>query len=391
MPLELFRIAAAFGVGWSALVVGVCAQVLPASDPAVLAGQRGSSVFVNFGVGLGNDALTLREFRHIQDVDFVPKASPESARTRSNFTFLIAEAGSGFRWEDWEFSILRRRDAYMTSSQDATYLAYLDKLAVALPQGAQLQMQLNLLGHEFQGLRLAKGMELIRAGDLKISGGGALTVLQGTRYRNISGSGTASSTLIGYQYSGSLTDTYSNASYPYLRDGTPLGQGYTTDVAIHVQHPQWGKIKLLANDWRSSVAWKNLPHTELNADSQTMTRDQFGYVVYNAILTGVNDINRRNEVEHLPTRLTAEWAIPWRGQTFKYGTQRVWGTAIPYAGIEKQWGDYLLLGLSHDFRWKGWRLDFSYPRVKFGLIWDKVPITEARSIGMQITYMHPFH
>lgn len=364
-------------------------QALFFHDPASLANQQGVYLSAHTNISLGNDFISLKELNKTLNDRKDAASGGYQARPGTNLAFLFFEAGVGLQLNEWSLSWVHRRDVLLKASKDATYFAYTNKISSGLPVGSRLQMQVDIQGHEFDGLRIANGMPLWETKAHRLKVGYGLTLLRGSQYRSTSGEGTIQSTLLGYEYVGGWHQAYSQDTYPYLRSASPEGLGYSLDGAIQIEAGAAGNFKLVANDFISEVRWKNMPYTQVSANSMTLSRDPYGYVIFNPALSGTNDLNRRTVKERIPTRWTALWEIPFGTRQIKLGTQRVWGEDLPFVGFMQQLDGNSTLGLSHDLRMRSWQLSWSSSRLSLGVYSAQLPLSETRAFGFAASYRHP--
>lgn len=363
-------------------------QALFFQDPTSLAKEEGFYLTSHASFSLANDFISLKELNKTLNDRYDASSGGYGARPGTNLAFLFFEAGLGLRFNEWSLSWIHRRDVLLKASKDATYFAYANKVARGLPVGSRLQMQVDIQGHEFDGLRVSKGLTLWESTGHRIKAGYGVTLLQGSEYRTTSGEGTIQSTLLGYEYAGGWNQAYSQDTYPYLRNAKPQGTGYTLDAAVQIEAAGAGVFNLIANDILSEVNWKNMPYTQVSANSMTLSRDQYGYVVFNPTLSGTNDVQRRTVKERIPTRWTTYWEIPMGARQLKFGNQRVWGEDLPFIGLTQQLGGDSTIGLSHDFRMKSWQLNWSSSRLSFGVYSSQTLLSETRAFGLSASYRY---
>ena len=326
-------------------------SLLGVSNPADLAGRQGWGAYAAAHYFEANDYIAVREFSHDWGGDYSPRSGKNTA-----MQIIRGEAGASL--ESWRLATLYRKEILLESNRDTTDMAYFNKTRLRVPAGQTFGVDLRIQGFEADGIRLDKGFVLPSTTDMTVSVGVGASLLRGKRVRIGRADGTASSTVSGYAYNVALEDSNSKATYPFIRDAAPIGQGYAFDLGTRIAWANGARLELAANDLAGKIRWENMPHTLLNANSNTIARDASGFITFNPAISGVNDVNRRSIEQKLDPKLHAQAVYPIGKFDVFAGTDWTKGYWFPQAGVAYRFDANWKTMLDYDARFKtlGWRI-----------------------------------
>ena len=360
-----------------------CADLLGMSNPAEIADWKGARPYVGGGIFAASDDVAAMQFSRNWNGPFTPK-------TGGNLSIAEGRIETGFAWDSWRFSTLLREEAIVDTNADTAAIYRDNKQHLSVPQGRSFLVKLGMEGFEAKGLRLDKGflVELGNGTSLRIGGG--FSLLDGMRVRIAGANGTAASTSTGYAYNVTLQDQNSRGSYPFISSAIPSGRGYSTDVGAILSLPGGGRVDFAANDLVARMHWYNMPYTFETANSNTVTRDASGYISYNAVLNGYNDLRRRTVVQKIPPKYHLDYLAHFRGFDLSAGADRVWGYWLPQAGMSLRLYGNWRLDLDRDFRFGSNGVAVSSRYVHFGIRSGSLDMNQSRALGLSAGLSFPF-
>lgn len=344
------------------------ADLLKLSNPADMAGKQGWGTYASAHYLLASDYTPVNNFSGNWSGNYSP-------RNGSNLALGMARVEAGVTYHSWRLAGIYRQDILIEANRDIVDMIYANKQRLTMPAGRTFNTSLRIEGFKAKGLRLDKGFDLAINDDVGLSLGAGISLLQGTKVRIASADGTATSMATGYTFNTTLNDSNSRATYPFIRPDTPNGNGYALDVGAKVVWDKVGRLDFTVNDLLGQMTWNNMPNTTQTANTATLARDAAGYIYYNPVLTGTNDINRRSIVQKLAAKAHARFTYPLADFELFAGTDWMKGYWFPELGATYK--------LNND-----WKTTFDYDtRFKtIGLgIQHKWVILSARSSSFQLS------
>ncbi len=351
------------------------AGVLGLSNPADMAGEHGIRVYAGGHYFVGNDYVAVSEYSGNWNGAYTP-------RSGMNLALLSARVEAGSSYDSWRLAALYRKEILIESNRDITDIVYYNKQHVSVPSGQSFGINLRVEGFEADGLRLDKGFVLSQANDMTVSAGAGISLLRGRSVRIGRADGTASSTLTGYAYNVTVEDSNSNATYPFIRNATPIGQGYALDAGAKVAWNNGSRLELAANDLLGEMRWENMPHTIQTANSATLARDPFGYIYYNPTVSGMNDLNRRTITQKLAAKLHAQFTYPISNADISAGTGWMKGYWFPQAGAAYRLNERWKAMLDYDVRFKTLGLGIEHQWFYLNLRSESSSLAKAKAYGL---------
>ncbi len=319
------------------------ADVFGLSNPADMAGEHGIHVYAGGHYFAGNDYVAASEYSGNWNGAYTP-------RSGMNLALLNARVEAGTSYDSWRLAALYRKEILIESNRDITDIVYYNKQHVGVPPGQSFGINLRVEGFEADGLRLDKGFVLTQINVMTVSAGAGISLLRGRSVRIGRADGTATSTLTGYTYNVTVEDSYSKATYPFIRNATPIGNGYALDAGAKLAWSNGSRLELAANDLLGEMRWENMPHTIETANSATIARDPSGYIYYNPTVSGMNDLNRRTIIQKLAPKLHAQFTYPLSNFDISAGTGWIKGYWFPQAGAAYRLSEKWKATLDYDVR-----------------------------------------
>jgi hypothetical protein len=194
--------------------------------------------------------------------------------------------------------------------------------------------------------------------------------------------GSATSTITGYTYNVTGEESYSKATYPFIRDATPIGQGYALDIGARAVWANGSHLDLAANDLLGEMRWDKMPYTTETANSATLTRDPSGNISYNPTVSGWNDLNRRTINQRLDPKLHAQYTYLVSGFDISAGTDWTKGYWFPQAGVSYRLNEKWKTTLDYDTRFNTVGLGIEHQWFYLNLRSESVSPGSSRACGL---------
>jgi hypothetical protein len=306
-----------------------------------------------------------------------------------NLAMAMIKLESGVTYDSWRLSEIYRAEQLIEASRDAVDMIHFNKQHIPVPPGKILNINMQVGGFEAKGWRLDKGFKVAYSDEVDLSLGLGVSLLQGSRVRIAGLDGAATSTAAGYTYNLAMSDSNSRATYPFIRDGTPGGDGYSLDLGSKIAWARGGRLDIAVNDLFSQMTWRNMPNTTEVANSQTMARDAAGYIYYNPTLSGVNDIKRRTIVQKIPAKAHARFTYPVSGVEFFVGTDWMANYWFPDVGASYRVAGEWVSSIDYDVRFKAVGLGVAYKWINFNARSSSANLSNASAYGLSFELRVP--
>ena len=350
------------------------ADLLNLSNPAEMAGKQNTSVYADAHFFAGNDYVALSQYSGNWSGSYTP-------RNGTNLAMLNARAEAGATYNSWRIAALYRKDALIESSRGITDIVYYNKQHLSVPAGQTFGINLRLEGFEADGIRLDKGFMLPSLNGIALTAGAGVSLLRGRSVRIGRADGSASSTITGYTYNATVEDSNSKGTYPFIRNATPIGQGYALNVGAKAAWENGSALELTANDLLGEMRWDNMPHTIQTANSATLARDPFGNIYYNPTLTGQNDINRRSITQKLAPKLHTQFSYALTNFDVSAGTDWMKGYWFPQAGASYRLNEKWKTTFDYDVRFQTFGLGIEHQWFYLNLRSGSLSLSDTKAFG----------
>jgi len=359
------------------------ADLLELSNPADMAGKQGVGVYASAHYLMASDFTAAKNFSGNWSGSYSP-------RNDTNLALGIIRAETGVTYDSWRLAGLYRKEQLIEANRDTVDMVYYNKQHLTVPAGRTFNTSLRIEGFEAKGLRLDKGFELAGNDDASLSLGAGISLLQGSKVRIANADGTVTSTATGYTYNTTLNDSNSRASYPFIRPATPDGNGYALDLGAKIIWAKGARLDFAVNDLFGQMTWRNMPNTTETANTATLARDAAGYIYYNPILSGANDINRRTIVQRLAAKAHTRFTYPVADFDLFAGTGWMKGYWFPELGAAYRINENWQTTLDYDTRFKtiGFGIQHKYGRLSARS--SSLTLGSANAYGLNAEIRVPF-
>lgn len=375
---------------WALSPLALAQSVLVVDNPA----DR-----VTSGAGTRIDLFVATDHVPISSFDDDPWPNNYRARSGNNISVLSGRASVGGTLSAFSIDYLVRSDWLLRAGGDTAHFLYLAQTDQLITSGRNLAVDYDFLGVDLDGLRLGFAVPIsdrLWGGTTRL--GIAGNYLRGLRLRSerarasYRSDGTSAS-LNGQRelWSSELKPTGSNGSIsdflPYREQPVPSrGEGYSFDFGV--THRTEGGITLAvsANDIGGVLNWKGVPHISQNISINNVSTTDYTASAIPAV-SGYNDY--RDLRQKLPTKYKAALSVPTVLDLNAFGEiTNVNGTSFPIAGVSWTPQNDRLLFVSIDTRWKSISLGGRWKSLTMGVRSDKLDISNARAIGLQLALSH---
>lgn len=351
------------------------AGLLGLSNPADMTDRQGIHAFLHGHYFIGSDYIAVKEFSENWNGEYTPRSS-------RNLALLNGRAEAGASWNTWRIAALYRKEVFIESSRGITDMVYYNKQHISVPAGQSFGINLRVEGFDADGIRLDKGFALTSSNNMAVSAGIGLSLLHGKSVRIGRADGTAASTVTGYTYNATVEDSYSKATYPFIRNATPIGHGYAVDAGIKLAWTDGSLLELSANDLIGEMRWDNMPHTIMTANSDTLARDASGYIYFNPTVSGVNDLNRRTINQKLAPKLSGKFTYPVSAFDISAGTDWMKGYLFPEASVAYHLNANWKSAFSYDFRFKTVGLGIEHKWLYLHVRSESASLAKTKAYGV---------
>lgn len=332
------------------------ADLLGILNPAEMAGQKGASTYIAVNYMVANDFTAVNNFTGDWNGTYAP-------RNGTNLAVGVARMEGGATYDSWRIAAFYRAEAMIQTNRDTADIYYYSQQNLSIPSGRTFNLNLNIEGFSAKGVRLDKGFNFVLTDEIGLSLGAGISLLQGSQVRMSSVNGTAATTSSGYVFNANMEDSYSNGTYPFISNATPYGEGYALDIGAKLKLNNGAHLDFAANDIAGQMTWHNMPHTVETANSQNMSHDANGYIIYLPSFSGQNDVNRSTLVQTLAQKMHTQLTYPVSDFNVFAGTDWMMGYWFPEFGSEYTIQADLKGTVSYDTRFNSVAMGMQYKWV----------------------------
>ena len=324
-------------IGWCASSTSGFAQVLQVGDPTQAA-QLDSprwfataySLEANSFATTGGMGHLLGDQVYLGDIQYAPRSGRNFAIQETHFSL-------GYQVPGWRLSVFQRQSLWLDIEEKTLDLFHANMAKRNLERTLVLPVDVQFVGYQSRGMKLEKAFVFPTSGDQSLTLGAGANIFIGTDLRVIEAQGFAQQTATGFLYSANTNDSFSGATYPYIRPATVSAQGYSLDWGLRYRFNANHSVSFAVNDDLSSVTWRNMPNSQLSVSNKLVSKDENGFT--QPTLTGMNDINRRTISQVLEPKYQMAWAYKesqWYGNVW---TQRIRGEHMSGLNYGRHWID----------------------------------------------------
>lgn len=270
--------------------VHVHAQNLFGATNPALHQTTGLETYAQLGAFGANDILPLKDYISGWN-------GPYTARAGTNTGLAVAHWEAGAAWENWRIGLVRRGEAFATTSPDTSDLFHQYANNTGYTAGRSYGVDYTLRGFEAQGVRLSRSHALWDAAQSSSRWGWSVSLLQGTRIKMEDAKGQAVTisaqdfnAQLTHTSDNSATDTSGNGAFnpPYGRQAAWSGQGYSVDAGWVLQRKDGLRLEASVHDLWGTMDWRNLPRIESTYNTSNKYFDSNGFVHFNPTATSVS-------------------------------------------------------------------------------------------------------
>jgi hypothetical protein len=350
-------------------------SLLGVSNPADLPPADARQTHVAAHYFAANDLVAVQAFGGDWNGAYTP-------RDGVNLGLLSGRLETGFTRDAWRLALLYRSEVLIESNRDTADVVHHNKQRLTMPADRSFDLSLRAEGFDADGIRLDKAFDLPLAHDRKLVLGAGISLLHGRTLRRSQMAGAALSTLSGYRYSATLEDSYTEATYPYIRPATPYGQGYALDMGAKMVWANRAQLMLAVNDLLGEIRWHDMPHTRETANSANLAYDPSGYIYYHPSVSGINDINRRTLVQRLTPKFYGKAVVPISRWEFFAATDALKGYWFPQLGITSHLAGSRKITLDYETRFRTLGLNLTDRWYYLSLRSDNTSPGRAKAYGL---------
>ncbi|MEW9900555.1 hypothetical protein ABWL39_18205 [Chitinivorax sp. PXF-14] len=291
----------------------------------------------------------------------------------------------------WRLGVFHRRDALAQGNDDVIRLAPLLDRGDVLTPGSTYDVDYRMEYFAANGVRLGRAMAFDAGGLGKFRSGVALSYLRGTRVRLEHGAGHADVATadklsfygIRERLDSGLNTGDPNQFNPYVREGNPSGDGFSTDVGISWELPQGVKINAVVSDLGARIRWRDIPQT---VTAGAVTYDNNGKLV--GAENGAASLVEQDSRVAVTQRLKEKWLV---NASAPFGAYRalaelsyIDGLWIPQIGGAYVVNERTTVGLSYDTRFKAWQMQMSWLGLGLSLYASDLNLARASALGLAV-------
>jgi len=331
------------------------------------------------------EASDYTSMRHFSDNWQGPYTPRDGRNLAVSFAREDVSAGHG----TWSIGYFYRQDVLLESNKDMTDVVYANKTGSPVPLGRTYYPRLAMNGFEANGVRLDKAFSWKAGNTLNITFGVGASLMNGLRTRMGGAQGTALSTATGYTYDVNMTDANSQKTYPFMPPGEVSGIGYALDLGWRLQWQDGKRLDLALNDLGGRIHWKNLPLTNMVANSATATKDAHGYISFNPTVYGQN--SRVDITQKLDPKGSVQFHAPLAdGMSANLGTEWMKGNLFPRLGLEYGTVQGIGVKADYDVRFGTFGLGISWRGAYLAARTQSLNFDQSRGYGVSTGFLIKF-
>ncbi|MEA3404699.1 MAG: hypothetical protein U9R28_03050 [Pseudomonadota bacterium] len=310
------------------------------------------------------------------------KGSFETGRVA--FTMNRAEIGVGVN--NWQISVFNRYDYLFEFAPSTAKLFYDTKNKKELVSGEEYSLDLDSNSFVARGFKLGYQQE--------VSGfnvGVAVSYLEGLELTDgyISGRAVAVSEN-DYDFDFDVDYYYSEDSvFEREVEALPKGQGFGIDLDVNgYLNPQW-QASLQVRDLFAQINWLETPRTIATGSSSTKEYDSDGYAVFKPVASGW-ELNE-DYTQTIPTKLFLLSSYEFMQQHALLLEYQDYAIKSFYsAGYRFTTENRHNLDVFYNITAEAWKLRYQNPWMNFEMITDRLSVSEAQTIGLNLALRYSF-
>lgn len=341
------------------------------SASSSFAAEEDWSVYTRLDSFVFSDGYSVKGLFNNLEGDFKPG--------KTSFTFNKLEAG--ITKGRWELSVFSRYDYFLEYSEDTSLFIYQSERDLALTEGRDYELELDVVHFKGRGLALAYFWNVNDQLWIKPK----LNLLLGDKLMDGHIFGQTNIR------SGDVANSEIEVDYHYSKDvlfdrdvNAPSAEGMSADLEIGWQLSSQVKIHLSAQDLVSHIVWDEAPRTVASGSTNNVSLTPEGQLEAVAVLSG-NESNQRF-VQNLPVRTTVSAIWDFRPDVSAFGEVfSVGETLMPRLGVGWHYAPSGYLSMKYDFEADAIGLGGAYKGFGFYIFGDDPDLEKANTLSLRLT------
>lgn len=308
------------------------------------------------------------------------------AYTPAKHAFTLNQAEMGVRYQQFSFSLLARYEWYLRFSPD-TMLLYGESVNRQDMQASKrYDVDLRVEHLISQGIKLAWTSDPTQPFIWHVSASylQAQEMMSGRLHGQVGQTGKS-------DYDGLLELDYVYSEDVLLKREVQAPSshfGYTSDIGIHWQFHERVFISLLAQDFYSSIYWRDMSYTVATANTATAETDENGFVSIKPLVNGVEGF--RDYTQRLPVKYHARFGYLSGQHAYSIKNvyvDRLWLTDLEWS---TQWRDNLRSRFSYNWQTRAIGVEGQWRWFTFGVQSDQLDYQQATILNLTLGIVIPF-
>lgn len=323
-----------------------------------------------------NDALPLKQLDGDWTTQPVTRNGVAKAVGSARAKLTVAHHG-------WRLATFYRAEAWASANRDALDLVYQDKNDIKPEAGRRYQADYRLDSFSARGVELARSFELPARSAWRWQAGIGASLLDGLAMRKerVVGEAVAQNDR-NYQLQATRILRYTGLDIasgfnPYLGDASPSARGYALDLALVWQWQEHWQGRLLINDARGELRWRDLPTSALEADSD-VELDENGN--RQPLASGQDSRASYTQKLHSKTELAARYRLrAWEAEA---SLTRFRDVTLPQLRVSYHASTDWQFGLGYESRFKTASAEIRHRYFRLGVQSDGRTLEQSRAMGI---------
>lgn len=317
--------------------------------------------------------LTLQSVQHcdalplsrLNDKDALAHARPRSGR---NLTYVDDQARASVHREGWDWSFVVRNSGTLVASQDALELGAM--LARGESPNTSRTWNTRVRFRQFVGTGLEVGRTTQLSPDWLVTWHIQGLSLKHWRQRRLDGPASYDAATQIYQGQLHSYQADDRLHFPFEEPSASLGWGVLWGGQLQWQSESWiASVAVRDLGW---LNWNQLPQQDLQLDSNTLTTDSEGYLIYQPLVQGKDKQNRFSQWQTGWWQVRAGYAMTNQQQLLIGGDRAPdygWLPVVAWRAGEKNSGAWQAEWRIHERRfslgweWAGWTVQAGADRL----------------------------
>lgn len=340
---------------------------MSAENPARIGEAR--SAYAQGQAFFANDIVPLSQV----DRDWSQGYHPREGK---NLALISTRIETGLQWQGFRLGYISRNEWWAASNRDSLDIVRADRQNINYDSGRIYSLDYRLRGFAADGARLTKSFSNDLGSGWRLGWGAAVSALRGRRVRieDIAGSATATGgrnfvANVDWTRDYSHTDPAAEGYVAAFLDGSPTGQGYSTDIGLSLAREDGLRLEWIATDALGRMSWRDIPEKTLSGTNLPGAALPSGHK-WRVELT-----------QRLPVKHALSISIPTSVAEVELGDTLFQGTHLPRIGMRKRLNADWAARFDYDFRFSTIGFGVSYRWLQMSLRSDSLSLSKARAFG----------